>query len=397
MGEAGHDVEFGWFIPTTGDGKHIGVEPERESTAEYMIQVAQTAEQAGFTFALIPTGGSCLDAWVVGSAIATHTKVLKPLVAMRPGLIAPVLAARMAASLDRISGGRALINVVTGGSPQDLLATGDPLAHDHDGRYERTREFLQIVKGVWENSYENQSRFLASNQTNLQAGQVHFSGKYYEIKGGASQPAPVQKPHPPLYYGGSSPVGKRVAVETADVYLMWAEPLDWIREQIAEVEGLRAEWEREHGVKRPLRYGLRAQVLVRETEEEAWKEAWEIISRVDQQALQQSSQRFTQTDATNQKRQNELREQSREHNFVIGPNLWSGLSIVRGGGAVLLVGTPDQVSDRILEYVDLGISSFILSGYPHLEEAAITGDLLLPLVKKKLADRRHSGFSVESA
>ncbi|QRG66745.1 LLM class flavin-dependent oxidoreductase [Brevibacillus choshinensis] len=387
MGKLAREVEFGWFIPTTGDGKHIGVEPERESTADYMIQVAQTAERAGFTFALIPTGGACVDSWIVGSTIAAHTQTLKPLVAMRPGLIAPVLAARMAASLDQVTGGRALINVVTGGSPQDLIATGDPLAHDHDGRYERTREFLEIVKGVWTNSHSQPAKFLASNQTDQQGKlPVHYSGRYFEVKGGASLPAPVQNPHPPLYFGGSSPVGKRVAAETADVYLMWAEPLEWIREQIAEVEGLK----REIGRDRELRYGLRAQVMVRETEEEAWKEAWEIISKVDPKALLQSSQRFSQTDATNQKRQNELREGSRTNNFVIGPNLWTGLSTVRGGGAVLLVGTPDQVSDRILEYVDLGISSFILSGYPHLEEAAITGELLLPAVKRKLEERQQA-------
>ncbi|WP_312115641.1 LLM class flavin-dependent oxidoreductase [Brevibacillus reuszeri] len=397
MGKSDQAVEFGWFIPTTGDGKHIGVEPERESTAAYMIEVAQAAEDAGFTFALIPTGGSCIDSWIVGSTIAAQTSVLKPLVAMRPGLIAPVLAARMAASLDQVSGGRALINVVTGGSPQDLLATGDPLAHDHDGRYERTREFLHIVKSVWTNSQAKKDKYLASNQAYHQVEPVHFTGKYYDIKGGASQPAPVQKPYPPLYFGGSSEAGKRVAVETADVYLMWAEPLDWIAEQIAEVEGLRQAYETEHGAGRELRYGLRAQVLVRPTEEEAWREAWEIISQVDQEALRVSGRRFTQTDATNQKRQNDLRERSRDNDYILGPNLWSGLSIVRGGGAVQLVGTPEQVADRILEYIDLGISSFILSGYPHLEEAKITGELLLPVVKKKLEARQAKAAKVESA
>ncbi|MDF2963672.1 MAG: alkanesulfonate monooxygenase [Paenibacillus sp.] len=380
-------IEFGWFIPTTGDGKYIGVKPERESTAEYMIQVAQTAELAGFTFALIPTGGSCIDAWIVGSAIAAHTKVLKPLVAMRPGLIAPVLAARMAASLDYISNGRALINVVTGGSPQDLKATGDPLAHAHDERYERTLEFLQIVKGVWTGSKQSGERYLASHQNYKENGKVNFKGKYYEIEEGASLPAPVQSPHPPLYFGGSSLAGKRTAVETADVYLMWTEPLDWIKEQIAEMEQLRADLKTEKGVERELRYGLRAQVLVRETEEEAWREAWDIISKVDRKAIELSGQRFSQTDATNQKRQNELRSLSQDKDYLLGPNLWAGLSIVRGGGSMLLVGTPQQVSDRLLEYIDAGISSFVLSGYPNLEEAEVTGRLLLPEIKRRLDER----------
>jgi alkanesulfonate monooxygenase len=399
MTNKSQQVEFGWFIPTTGDGKYIGVKPERESTAEYMIQVAKTAEEAGFTFALIPTGGSCIDSWVVGSAIAAHTRKLKPLVAFRPGLIAPVLAARMAASLDYISGGRALVNVVTGGSPQDLIATGDPLAHDHDARYERTREFLHIVKEVWTQSKKSSDSFLASNSTYGGAERVQFQGKYFQLEDGASLPAPIQNPHPPLYFGGSSAAGKRAAVETADVFLMWAEPIDWIREQIAELEQLRAELKREKGIDRTLRYGLRAQVLVRETEEEAWREAWDIISKVERKAIDNSNQRFATTDATNQKRQNELRELSRDHDFLLAPNLWAGLSTVRGGGSMLLVGTPEQVSDRILEYVDLGISSFILSGYPNLEEAQTTGELLLPLVKQKLAERaqENTELTIESA
>ncbi|NOU94148.1 LLM class flavin-dependent oxidoreductase [Paenibacillus sp. LMG 31456] len=388
-------VEFGWFIPTTGDGKYIGVKPERESTSEYMIQVAQTAENAGFTFALIPTGGSCIDSWIVGSAIATHTKILKPLVAMRPGLIAPVLAARMAASLDYISNGRALINVVTGGSPQDLKATGDPLANAHDDRYERTLEFLQIVKGVWNGSKQSSERYLAGSQNYQESEPVHFKGKYYEIEGGASLPAPVQNPHPPLYFGGSSPAGKKTAVETADVYLMWTEPLDWIKEQIAEMEQLRVNLKAEKGIDRELKYGLRAQVLIRETEEEAWREAWDIISKIDRKAIEQSGQRFTQTDATNQKRQNELREQSKENDYILGPNLWAGISLVRGGGSMLLVGTPEQLSDRLLEYIEAGISSFVLSGYPNLEEAETTGRLLLPEIKRRLSERTNSSQHID--
>lgn len=242
---------------------------------------------------------------------------------------------------------------------------------------------------MWAGSQTDGPRYLAGHDAYKGAERVHFEGNHYRIEGGASFPAPVQKPHPPLYFGGSSPAGKRTAVETADVYLMWAEPLDWIGEQIAEMERLRRELKREKGIDRPLRYGLRAQVLVRETEEEAWNEARAIVSKIDREALEQSQQRFSGTDATNQKRQNELRERSRANDYVVGPNLWAGLSLVRGGGSMLLVGTPEQLSDRLLEFVDVGISSFILSGYPNLEEAEITGELLLPLVKRKLAERRR--------
>ncbi|GMA61285.1 LLM class flavin-dependent oxidoreductase [Alicyclobacillus fastidiosus] len=382
------NVEFGWFIPTTGDGAYIGVQPERESTLDYMLQVAKAAEDGGFTFALIPTGGVCTDAWVVGSAIAAHTKILKPLVAMRPGLIGPVLAARMAASLDQISNGRALVNVVTGGSPDDLIATGDPLAHKHDERYDRTLEFLQIVKGVWTNSARaSQGESKSRVATYASTERLDYSGKYYQLEGAISYPAPVSHPHPPLYFGGSSPAGKRVAAQVADVYLMWAEPLEWIKEQIHEVETYRHELHGQAGGSR-LRYGLRAQVVVRETEEEAWEAARKIISKVSPADLEVAKQRVARTDATNQTRQNELWKQSQSDDFVIGPNLWAGLSAIRGGGAVAFVGTPEQISDRLLEFVDIGISSFVLSGYPHLEEATRFGESVLPLLKEKLARAR---------
>lgn len=363
------EIEFGWFIPTTGDGPHIGVQPERESTPEYMVNIAQEAEKAGYEFALIPAGGDCLDAWIVGSYIASQTKSFKSLVAMRPGLMAPILAARMGATLDRITGGRAMINVVTGHYPDDLKATGDLLHISHDERYDRTREFMEIVKGVW-NDAERRG--------------LDYKGKYYEIEGGLSRPLPLQQPYPPLYFGGSSTAGKKVAAELADVYLMWAEPLAWIQDQIAEMEGHLKELHRTKGISRRLRYGLRAQIVVRDTEEEAWRAAWEIISKADPKLKDSSEKLHARTDATNQKRQMDLWQQSKDQDYVIGPNLWSGLSAIRGGGAVAIVGTPEQVATRIMEFVDIGISTFILSGYPHLEEARRSGEAVLPLVKERL-------------
>ncbi|MFD1676120.1 LLM class flavin-dependent oxidoreductase [Alicyclobacillus fodiniaquatilis] len=375
------DVEFGWFLPTSGDGEFIGVTPERESTLDYLTQVAQTAEASGFTFALIPTGSTCTDAWILGSAIVARTKTFKPLVAMRPGLISPILAARMAGALDYISNGRALINVVTGDNPADLVATGDPLHADHDARYDRTLEFLQVVKSVWEQSVQSGKDYFTGER-------VKFKGKYYEVEAAASYPPPVQQPHPPLYFGGSSPAGKRVASQMADVYLMWAEPLDWIQGQIEEMEQLRQALKDETQVERSIRYGIRAQILVRDTAEEAWAAARRIISKVDPKLYDLAKSRHNKTDATNQRRQNQLRDLSESTEGLVGPNLWAGLSAIRGGGALMFVGTPDEVSDRLIEFVDIGISSFILSGYPHLEEAKNTGERVIPLVRQKLQARK---------
>ncbi|NTZ19925.1 LLM class flavin-dependent oxidoreductase [Paenibacillus sp. JMULE4] len=386
------EIQFGWFLPTAGDGKYVGVAPERKPTLDYLIQVAQAAEHAGFGFVLIPTGGACMDAWVVGSAVMSHTKTLRPLVAVRPGLMAPVLAARMAAALDILSEGRAMINVVTGSSVQDLEELGDQLAHAHDERYERAREYLEVMTRAWTQSGGlSASEFTRSNiGSDPERQQQPFVGKYYQFQRPVSTPLTVQKPYPPFYLGGSSPIAKRVAVEYADTFLMWGEPHAWIQEQIKEIESIRAEYRAEKGIDRPLRYGLRAQVLVRDTEEEAWAAAWELISKVSPEAIEQAQRQFAQTDATNQRRQNELREQSRNDRFVIGPNLWTGLSLVRSGGAILIVGTAEQVTDRLLEYAELGVSTFILSGYPHLEEAEIFGREALPLFRKKWAQKQQS-------
>ncbi|ALS29631.1 alkanesulfonate monooxygenase [Paenibacillus sp. 32O-W] len=369
-------VEFGWFIPTNGDGRYLGVKPEREPSPQYFVQVAQAAERAGYEFALIPAGGDCWDGWIVGSWVAASTTRLKPLVAVRPGLLTPGLAARIAATLDQMSGGRALINVVTGHYPEDLKATGDPLYGDHDERYARTKEFLDVLTGVW--------------QTSAESGGFHYEGRHYRIEGGVCKPSVVQRPYPPLYFGGSSPAGKRVAAEMADVYLMWTEPVDWIREQIAEMRRYLDEVEAEKGVKRELRYGIRAQIVVRESEDEAWEAAWNILSKADRKLIDEREKRHANTDAVGQKRQMELFAGAKNKDYLIGPNLWSGLSAVRGGGGVTFVGTPEQVSDRIVEFVEAGITSFILSGYPHLEEAEISGKLFLPLVKRKLADKGYS-------
>lgn len=417
------EIKFGWFLPTAGDGAHVGVEPERPATLDYLTEVAQAAETAGFEFVLIPTGGACLDAWVVGSAVMSRTTTLRPLVAVRPGLTAPVLSARMGAALDQLSGGRAMINVVTGSSVQDLEELGDPLARSHDERYERADEYLEVMKRAWANGDKPQaSEFVAVSGTNGTAPAVAenetakvsgdaephaaakkdsgasadqafvssssepFRGKHYTFERASGSPRTVQTPHPPFYLGGSSEGAKKVAIRHADTFLMWGEPHAWIEEQIAEIEELRLAYEKETGAPRELRYGLRAQVLVRDTEEEAWAAAREIISKVSPEAIERAEKEFAATDATNQRRQNELRELSKAEQFVVGPNLWTGLSVVRSGGAILIVGTADQVSQRLIEYAELGVSTFILSGYPHLEEAEIFGKEALPLFKEKWAN-----------
>lgn len=386
------NVELGWFIPVRGDGVYVGVEPNRPATTEYLIEVAKAAEEAGYTFALIPTGRGCLDSWVVGSIIVSHTKTLAPLMALRPGLVSPVVAARMGATIDVLSNGRARFNIVTGGAVPDLKSMGDPLYDSHSKRYDRTKEFLQIIRELWENSTgPGSSEFLSKGDSDKGEGEkkVNFKGEYYELENAISHPEAIQKPSPPLYFGGSSEKGKRVAAETADVFLMWAEPVEWIKEQIDEVQGYLEELQQQKGIQRELSYGLRAHVLVRETEEEALAAAYKIISKVDQSVVDSAYEKYANAEflSVGEARQNQLRAEAIKNNYFVRPNLWSGLALVRNGGSLTFVGTPEQVADRLLEYVEIGIGKFILSGYPHLEEAKISGELLLPVLKEKLANR----------
>ena len=341
-----------WFIPTHGEGRYLGTAiGGRTVNFDYWRQIAQAVDHLGFTGALLPTGRSCEDAWVLASALVTHTKKMRFLVAIRPGLMSPGVAARMAATFDRVSGGRLLINVVTGGDPVELA--GDGLHLDHDDRYKLTDEFLT----VW--------RQIAASET------ANFQGDYLNIQDGKLLFPPVQKPYPPLWFGGSSPIAQEIAAKHVDVYLTWGEPPAQVAEKIAAVRRL-AEAEG-----RTLRFGIRLHVIVRETESQAWDAANDLIRYVDEEAINEAKKAYARMDSEGQRRMGELHKGSREA-LEISPNLWAGIGLVRGGAGTALVGDPDTVAKRMLEYADLGIETFIFSGYPHLEEAYRVAELLFP-------------------
>jgi alkanesulfonate monooxygenase len=276
---------------------------------------------------------------------------MKFLVAIRPGLMLPSVAARMAATFDRISGGRLLINVVTGGDPVELA--GDGLHLSHDDRYHLTDEFLTVWRQVV-------------------AGEVaDFQGEYLQVQGGKVLFPPVQTPHPPLWFGGSSAIAQQIAAQHVDVYLTWGEPPAQVAEKIAAVRKLVA------AAGRTLRFGLRLHVIVRETESQAWDAANDLIRYVDDAAIATAQQAYARMDSEGQRRMSQLHNGSRAA-LEISPNLWAGVGLVRGGAGTALVGDPDTVAARLLEYAELGIDTFILSGYPHLEEAYRVAELLFP-------------------
>jgi alkanesulfonate monooxygenase len=341
-----------WFIPTHGDGRYLGTSNgARAVDGEYMKQIAAAADKLGYEGVLIPTGSSCEDPWVTAASLIHTTKRLKFLVAVRPGLMSPTLAARMSATFDRISEGRLLINVVAGGDPVELAADGLFLSHDE--RYALTDEFLD----VWRRELAGES--------------VDHEGKHLRIEGGRVLYPAVQKPYPPLWFGGSSPAAQAIAADHVDVYLTWGEPPHEVAEKIAQVRKLAAE----RG--RTVRFGIRLHVIVRETEEEAWTAANDLIKHLDDKTIEDAQRIFARFDSVGQKRMARLHNGGRA-SLEISPNLWAGIGLVRGGAGTALVGDPITIAERMKEYSELGIETFIFSGYPHLEEAYRVAELLFP-------------------
>jgi alkanesulfonate monooxygenase len=343
-----------WFLPTHGDGRHLGtVIGAREVNFNYLRQVAQAADQLGYFGVLLPTGRSCEDSWVVASAVAPFTERLRYLVAVRPGLQSPTVAARMTATLDRITNGRLLINVVTGGDPVENK--GDGIFLDHDARYEVTREFLAVYNDL------------------LAGHTVNFQGKHIQIEGGSLLFQPQQTPRPPLYFGGSSDAGIEVAADTIDKYLTWGEPPAQVAEKVNRVQAVA----KSRG--RQLSFGIRLHVIVRETNQAAWNAADELIKYVTDDTIAAAHKVFARMDSVGQQRMAQLHGGRRDQ-LEISPNLWAGVGLVRGGAGTALVGDPPTVAARIKEYQDIGIDTFVLSGYPHLEEAYRFAELVFPLL-----------------
>ncbi|MDH2926452.1 FMNH2-dependent alkanesulfonate monooxygenase [Lonepinella koalarum] len=343
-----------WFLPTHGDGRYLGTsEGGRTVDHSYLSQIAQAADHLGYGGVLIPTGRSCEDSWLVASSLIPLTKRLKFLVALRPGIISPTVAARQAATLDRLSNGRALFNLVTGGSPDELA--GDGLHLSHAERYEASAEFTRI----W--------RKLLVGET------VDFNGKHIQVKGAKIIYPPIQQPHPPLYFGGSSEAAQELAAEQVELYLTWGEPPAAVAEKIAQVREKAAK----HG--RTVRFGIRLHVIVRETNEEAWAAADKLIAHLDQDTIDRARESLSHYDSVGQQRMLALHNGTKD-NLEIYPNLWAGVGLARGGAGTALVGDAQTVAARIKEYAALGIDTFVFSGYPHLEESYRVAELLFPLL-----------------
>ena len=360
-------VNLNWFLPTHGDGRSIvdrpaespiGAGVPREPDIDYLAQVAQAAERLGFRAVLTPTGTWCQDSWITTAALLARTRTLKFLVAFRPDALTPTLAAQLAATYQRVSGGRLLLNIVTGGDPVEQARFGDYL--DHDQRYERTDEFLAIVREIWTGR------------------RVDFTGRHYQIKDATTFAAP--DPVPPVFFGGSSDAALEVAAKRADVHLTWGEPPGPVAAQIARLRELADR------AGRTVRFGIRLHTISRDTSAEAWAVAQRLYEQIDPEAVRQSQARLVALDGVGQRHMVELHGGalgSDARSLEVSPNLWAGVGLVRGGAGTALVGSYTEVADRIEEYHSVGIDEFILSGYPHLEEAYWFGEGVRPELARR--------------
>lgn len=364
-------VDVYWYLPTQGDERYLGTDRgKRKPTYEYLQQITQAVDTLGYGGMLLGTGTK-LDPLTVATSLIPLTKQLKFLVAARPSIMTPALWARMTASFDQLSNGRILLNIVTGGSTEQL--EGDGIFANHDERYEITDEFLHIWRSL------------------MRGENVTFEGKHLRIRNGRQQLQPVQKPYPPLYFGGSSDAALEVAAKHVDVYLTWGEPPAMVKEKIDDVRRRARAYGREDAI----RFGIRLHVIARETDVQAWAAAEELIRYVSEDtigAVQQSSHR---SESEGQRRMAALHN-GRRDNLHIYPNLWAGVGLVRGGAGTALVGSGESIARLMGEYVDLGIDTFVLSGYPSLEEAYYCAEYVFPHIALNQPAVAASPFNTSS-
>jgi alkanesulfonate monooxygenase len=337
----------------------------------YLASIVQAHEYAGFDRALVGYFSYAADGFQVASYAAAQTRRLKLLLAHRPGFVAPALAARQLASLDQFTDGRLAVHIITGGDEDDQQREGDFLGKDE--RYARTDEYLDIVKKVWtlEDPFDHE-------------------GPYYRLRGAFTPIKPVQKPHPPVYFGGSSEAAIRVAGKHADVYAFWGEPLAQVRETVAAVRNAAAA----HARSSAPRFSLSLRPIIGATEAEAWARAERILQAA--RLLQSQSGVHARAAPQNVGSQRLLRAAALGK--IVDKRLWTEIAALTGAkwNSTSLVGTPEQVTESLLEYYDAGITTFLIRGFDPIEDALQYGRDLLPLVRAEV-ERRETRLPAAEA
>ncbi|MGI9478174.1 MAG: LLM class flavin-dependent oxidoreductase [Hyphomicrobiaceae bacterium] len=362
-------LTFGWFLPTSGDshalGDPAGHIPQSRALFDEIVDVV---DRGGFSYMLMPVNANCWEATVTGAYYLARTKNIAPLVALRSAYCNPVLSAKMFATLDQLSGGRLCINLIAGINDDDTQADGIP--DTKQVRYEKMDEEVQIMKRLW-----------TSNEP------IGFAGKHYQIDS-AIEPKPVQQPHPPFFLGGGSEQALEISAKHSSVHLFWGDRPSGIAAKIADLKQ-RAQ---RHGREAALQFGMRLQIVCADTEEEAWADAHKLIAGVDGMKL--ANMRTNQNAVDGIRRTSEANRQvwklleESDDDMMLAPHLWAGISKVRAGAGIAVVGNPDQVASTLQEFVDVGCTSFCLSGYPHAKAARIVSEKVLPYFQERIS-RSH--------
>ncbi len=349
-------LTFLWYIPNQAQPGHRGDDVvEDHNSLTTLTSQALALEQHGWHGALLGTGWGRPDTFTVATALAARTTTFQPLIAVRPGYWHPAKFASAAATLDHISEGRVLVNIVSG--KDNLAAYGDSEG-DQAHRYARTREFIRIVRRLW--TEEN----------------VTYHGEHFGVTDSTVVPRPVvrgERRHPPLYFGGASEAAERVSAAEADVQLFWGEPLDGVGERIERLKALSEEVGREHA---PLEFGLRITTLVRDTSEQAWADAEAKVAQLAQGHIPRDPNWRA---AVGQQRLLDLAARG----DVLDDNLYTapGRYGAGGAGTTWLVGSAEDVAKSLRRYQALGITHFVLSDTPYLPEITRQGEQLLPLLR----------------
>ncbi|MBD1552636.1 LLM class flavin-dependent oxidoreductase [Pseudomonas typographi] len=359
-------LEIDWFLPTNGDGRHLtssGLpkvalfqQGERAPTLGYLRQVVRAAEQAGFDGIMVPTASGFEDPWLITAVLAQEVRRLRFLLTLRPGVESPAYSAHRAATLQRLSDNRLDLHLVSGSSRFEQRSLGDFL--EHDERYARTAEFLQVFQGAWH-------------------GQTYpHQGRYYRQEAGG--PLATDARVPAIYFGGASAAAEQVGAAYAQTYLMWCEPPPMIAERIQRMRELAA------AQGRTLRFGLRLHIFAAATDDEAWAHVERLLDEIPKDAIDRAQRQMAAYESVGQSRQTSLVKGRgrRARELEVSPNLWAGVGLVRGGAGTALVGNYEHVAERIEHYHALGVDCFILSGFPHLEEAIHLGAELLPRLRR---------------
>ena len=351
-------IHFGWFIPTTGDGVGFGTREGRiPAGMNLFMDVAEAAENAGFEYALVPVEVNCWEAWISCSMVAARTEKLKLLVAARPGYIVPTMMAKMVTTFDQLTGGRVYVNLIAGpGGAQQAM---DGITFDHDQRYAVMDETVEIMKRVW-----------------TETDPVDYTGEHFELQGAVIKPKPYQQPHPPFYIGGESAAGREVGAKHANVYLLWGDTMENTGRKIQEIREIASTYGRAD----ELRFGMRLQIVVREDEDDAWAAAHAMIANATDEARAHRERMWEQSESNDH-----MWELTKVEDFRIEPHLWSGLSTVRPGAGVAVVGNPEQVAATLEQFIELGCTEFCLSGSPHAREAERFGELVMPYFASRRA------------